>query len=80
LERLSAEDLRGGKTPEENAQIFLRILEGGGTAAQQAVVCANAGMAIHCVQPHITKPDAVQLAKESLHSGKALAAFKAFMS
>ncbi len=79
LERLRAEDLHGGKTPEENAQIFLRILEGGGTAAQQAVVCANAGMAIHCVQPHITKPDAVHLAKESLHSGKALAAFKAFM-
>jgi anthranilate phosphoribosyltransferase len=80
LERLGAEELRGGKTPEENAQIFLRILEGGGTTAQQAVVCANAGMAIHCVQPHITKSDAVQLAKESLHSGKALAAFKAFMS
>ncbi|MCU0426422.1 MAG: anthranilate phosphoribosyltransferase [Candidatus Kapabacteria bacterium] len=79
LERLRAEDLRGGKTPEESAQIFLRILEGQGTSAQNAVVAANAGLAIHCVLPHITKHDAVAMARESLASGKALASFRAFM-
>jgi anthranilate phosphoribosyltransferase len=79
LERLCAEDLRGGATPDESAQIFLRILEGNGTKAQNDVVCANAGMAIHCVNPHISKPDAVRVARESLVSGKALASFNAFM-
>lgn len=80
LNRVAAEDLRGGKTPEESAQIFLRILEGAGTPAQNAVVTANAGMAIHCTQPQITKQEAVSIAHESLISGKALASFKAFMA
>ena len=79
LIRVLPEDVRGGATPEENAQIFLRILEGAGTAAQNAVVCANAGMAIHCVHRNISKPDAVRLAEESLVSGKALRSFKKFM-
>lgn len=80
LNRIAAEELRGGKTPEESAQIFLRILEGAGTPAQNAVVTANAGMAIHCTQPQITKQEAVSIAHESLISGKALASFKAFMA
>lgn len=82
FERVTADELRGGKTPEESAQIFVRILEGQGTAAQNAVVIANAGMAIYCAQPtpKFSKQDALALAHESLVSGKALAALKAFLA
>src|SRR6267154_3350952 len=42
LPRLSAEDLSGGNTMDESAKIFMDVLEGKGTAAQNAVVVANA--------------------------------------
>jgi anthranilate phosphoribosyltransferase len=80
LERLREDELAGGASPKENAQIFLNVLQGNGTAAQNAVVCANAGVAIHCVRPEISLPNAVLAAQESLESGKALRSFKEFMN
>jgi anthranilate phosphoribosyltransferase len=80
LKRIPAHDLRGGASPEENAEIFMRILNGDSTASQNAVVCANAGVAIHCVTPSVSLPDAVKMAQESLDSKRALAAFQAFMN
>jgi anthranilate phosphoribosyltransferase len=79
LPRVREEELAGGASPKENAQLFLSILEGRGTPAQNAVVCANAGVAIHCVHPTMSLPDAVLAARESLESGQALQAFKRFM-
>jgi anthranilate phosphoribosyltransferase len=79
LERVRADDIRGGETPEASAALFLEILSGNGTAAQNAVVAANAGMAIHCMNPHVSMPDAVLVARESLVSGKAHKALRAFM-
>jgi anthranilate phosphoribosyltransferase len=76
LPRLSVQDLSGGKTMDESAKIFMDVLEGKGTSAQNAVVIANAGMALFCgdqkngIQPALTK------AREALESGKALIAFK----
>ncbi len=79
LERLSPEAIAGGITPEDNAKIFMSILEGDGTAAQNAVVCANAAIAIHCVHPQISLPDAVATAREALESKKALRSFHQFI-
>jgi anthranilate phosphoribosyltransferase len=79
LMRLREDDLAGGASPKANAEIFLRVLRGEGTEAQNAVVCANAGVAIHCVNPALSLPDAVLVARESLEAGKALRAFEAFM-
>jgi anthranilate phosphoribosyltransferase len=73
------EELAGGGSPEENAKIFLRILQGEGTRAQEAVVCANAAVAIHCVRPETSLMDAVHEARESLVSKRALQAFTRFM-
>src|SRR5882724_9549939 len=42
LPRLSAQDLSGGNTMDESANIFMKVLEGKGTSAQNAVVVANA--------------------------------------
>ena len=70
------EDLYGGETVEEAAQTFLHILNGKGTVAQQEVVLANAGMAIHCGKPELSLKESIALARESLESGKALGTFQ----
>src|SRR6187399_267216 len=41
-------DLVGGESVEESAKIFLKIIRGEGSWAQNAVVLANAAMGLHC--------------------------------
>jgi anthranilate phosphoribosyltransferase len=75
LEKLKPEELHGGNSVEEAAKIFIDILEGNGTKAQNQAVIANAAMALHCGKDNISLRDAVDMAKESLESGKALDRF-----
>ena len=75
LSRLTQQQIRGGKGIAESAEIFVQVLQGKGTTAQTEVVAANAGMAIHCARPELAIPEAVQVAKETLLSGKAYALF-----
>lgn len=75
LEPLQQAAIKGGETVEASAQIFLDVLSGKGTKAQNDVVCANAAMAIATVDG-CTLQTAFERAKESLESGKALQAFK----
>ncbi|WP_333877604.1 anthranilate phosphoribosyltransferase [Flavobacterium sp.] len=65
------EDLKGGTTIEESARIFMNIISGNGTRAQQNAVCANAALAIATVE-NCSIPDAFAKAEASLQSGKAL--------
>src|SRR5258708_10577323 len=64
-------DIYGGNSVEEAAKIFLKILKGEGSWAQNAVVLANAAMALHCTENFKTYDDAYHAAVESLESGKA---------
>ena len=73
LQKLNQTDIQGGKTIEESAQMFINILSGKGTQAQNNVVCANAGMAIATVN-NLNIKQGFELAKESLLSGKGLIA------
>ena len=75
IHTLNQNDIIGGKTIEENANIFVNILNGKGTEAQNNVVCANASVAIATVN-QIELLDAFQIAKESLLSCRANMAFK----
>lgn len=68
-------DIVGGDSIEESAQIFLNVLQGRGTEAQNNVVCANAGIAIATVEK-ISPKEGFEKAKESLHSGKGLIALR----
>ncbi len=68
-------DIEGGKTVEESAQMFMNIISGKGTEAQNNVVCANAALAIATVTG-CTVLEGFEQAKESLFSGKGLAALK----
>lgn len=66
-----AEDIHGGETVEEAAGIFKTIISGAGTWAQNAVVLANAAMALHCTGRYNSYNDAWAAAVASLESGKA---------
>lgn len=68
-------EILGGDSIEDSAQLFLNILQGRGTVAQNNVVCANAGVAIATVEG-ITPKAGFEKAKESLLSGKGLIALK----
>lgn len=72
--RFKPEDLFGGKSVDESAKTFLNILKGEGTKAQNEVVIANAGTAIHCVTKKKLE-ECFSEAKESLESKKALNVF-----
>ena len=79
LPQLKYEDIKGGSSIEESSRVFMDILEGKGTVAQNAAVVANAGMALYTANQKEGIPAAMQKAKESLTSGKALKAFKKLM-
>jgi anthranilate phosphoribosyltransferase len=76
MPQLTYEDLKGGDTVEESAKVFMRVLEGKGTVAQNSAVIANAGMALYAGHQNEGLTAAFAKAKESLQSGKALNAFK----
>lgn len=80
LPKVKYEEIKGGSTVEESAKIFMNVLEGKGTTAQQSAVIANAAMALYCADVKAGLPNAVVRATEALKSGKALQAFKKLMS
>jgi anthranilate phosphoribosyltransferase len=66
-----SEDISGGNSVEDAAAIFKRIISGKGTWAQNAVVLANAAMALQCTGRYKDYNEAWAAAVESLESGKA---------
>ncbi|MDO1511870.1 anthranilate phosphoribosyltransferase [Maribacter confluentis] len=75
VSQIMQSDIVGGDSIDTSAQIFLNVLQGKGTEAQNNVVCANAGIAIATVED-LTPVQGFERAKESLMSGKGLAALK----
>lgn len=72
LPTLQISDLYGGETAEDAKKIFLAVLNDTATEAQKAVVCANAGLAIHTLEPKKSLLDCVAEARESIEAGAAL--------
>lgn len=69
-------EISGGETVEEAAKIFMNILNGYGTKSQNAVVCANAAMALYLTGKFGEYDASFAAAKESLESKKALDVLK----
>ena len=69
---IEAESIFGGNSIEEAAEIFKSILEGKGTYEQNAVVLANAAMALNNTEKFGDYKNCLMMAKESLMEGKAL--------
>lgn len=80
LPRVKHEEIKSGGTVEDSARVFMNVLEGRGTRAQNAAVIANAGMALYCADQKNGVLNSVAKAKESLESGKALESFKKMLN
>jgi anthranilate phosphoribosyltransferase len=77
---VTATDIQGGNSVEEAARIFSTILKGEGTWAQNAVVLANAAMALYSTGTFQEYDQAYEAAVQSLESGKAYQALKTLIS
>lgn len=77
---VSPSDIYGGNSVEEAAKIFMTILKGEGSWAQNAVVLANSAMALQCTAKYKSFDECYQLAVESLESGRAYQSFKKITS
>jgi anthranilate phosphoribosyltransferase len=75
-----AQDIYGGNSVDEAAAIFTKILKGEGSWAQNAVVFANAAMALQCVGTYKNYDEAYNAAVSSLESGKAYNCFQKLLS
>lgn len=79
LKYVKPEDIYGGSTLEEATRIFDSVLDGSSTEAQKNVVIANAACAISVMDCNISINDSIQMARESIESGKALNCLKKFV-
>ncbi len=77
---VAASDIYGGATVEEAAKIFLKIIRGEGSWAQNAVVIANAAMGLQCTGKYSDYETCYQLAVKSLESGSAYKSFQSLIS
>ena len=75
-----AEDIYGGNSVEEAAKIFTKIIKGEGSWSQNAVVLANAAMALHCTGNFGNYDEAYHAAVDSLESGKASQSLQTLIS
>jgi len=78
--RVFAEDLSCGGSADSATSLFRSILEGRGSWSQNAVVLANAAMALQCTGRYAGYPEAYAAAVESLDSGQALRCLETLIS
>ena len=79
LPTVKAETLHGGASIPEAAEIFTRVIKGEGSEAQTSAVLANAAFGIQCFEKDKSLTECVEIAKESINSGKAYNALEALL-
>ncbi len=80
LNYIDLNEISGGDTIEEAAQIFTKVLTNESTEARKNVVLANAALAIQTFDKQKSLTDCFNIAKESLESKRALEGFKNIIS
>ena len=76
----TADELKGGATEIEAKEIFDAVLENRALKAQKEIVLANAAFAIQVLEKgQKSIEECIEIARESIDSGKALATFKKFV-
>ena len=79
FEKAKPEELKAGATEEEAAKIFDDVLKNSALQAQKNIVIANAAFGIQVMEKGKKSVDeCIDIARESIESGKALATFKKF--
>ena len=76
---MEPKDIDGGATAADAKAVFDAVLEGSATEAQKSVVLANAACGISVMDRNLSVEDSIALCRESLDSGRALAAFRRFL-
>lgn len=77
---VTPEELRGGATEEEAAEIFDAVLENRALPGQKNVVLANAAFGIQVMERGKKSiEECIDIARESIDSGRALATFRKFV-
>ena len=79
LNYVKPKDIYGGDTADDAKKIFDSVLEGTCTEAQKSVILANAACGISVMDYNKSIDESMAEARESLDSGRALAAFKKFV-
>ena len=72
-------DIYGGSSAADAMKVFDNVLEGKSTSAQKDVILANAACGISVMDYNKSIEESIAEARESLDSGRALAAFKKFV-
>jgi len=80
FDQINEQEIKGGDTVESSADIFLNVLNGTATSAQQNVVLCNAALAINTIEESKTFADCFYEAEESLMNKKALNSFKTLVA
>ena len=78
--KLEQQALYGGATIDAAAKLFLSVLNGEGTTAQNNTVIVNAALALQTVHFEQSFSDCLLQAKESLESKKALKAYQSLIN
>lgn len=79
-EKIIPQQLFGGETVKESAEIFLKILDGEGTYAQNMAVVANSALAIQAVHAEKSLEECKFMALESLESKQAQKSLKTLIA
>jgi len=74
------EDIFGGETVKDAANIFLNVLNNKCTAEQKNAVLANSSFAIQCFEQNKTLAECTSIAQESIDSGKAYQSLKTLIA
>jgi len=80
FEKLRPEEIAGGSTVKDSADIFMSVLSGKATEAQTNVVLCNAALAIKTMNPEKAFGDCFYEAEESLLKKNALKSFNTLIS
>ena len=80
FKKYNPSDLYGGESVEEAARIFVNILEGNGTLAQNDAVIVNSGFALKTIHPEKSFEQCFNDSRESLLEMKAYNVLKKLLS
>jgi anthranilate phosphoribosyltransferase len=76
LKNVAPDQISGGRSIGQAAEIFSSVLENRASPEQHSVILANSALAISCIDETKTLEEAIHIANEVIISGKAFAAFK----
>jgi len=80
FDKLNPAEITGGHTISDSADIFMRVLNGEATTAQNNVVLCNAALAVKTINMDKSFSDCFYEAEESLLAKKALHSFKTLLA